>query len=71
MCFSLFPISTGYAFNANKGVYWPNMTVDMKEEVIKNFITLNATHIIDIPSELTSIVSYRASLGHKVIKLIQ
>ena len=67
LCFKL----TGYAFNANKGVYWPNMTVDMKEEVIKNFITVNTTHIIDIPSELTSIVSYRASLGHKVVKMIQ
>ena len=47
-------------------VYWPNMTVDMREEVIKNFIYLNETHIINIPTELTSIVSYRASLGHKV-----
>ena len=58
--------STGQVFSAKTGIYWPNMTVDMKEEAIKNFITLNATHLLDIPTELTNIVSYRASLGHKV-----
>jgi len=36
------------------------------EDTAKNLINLNESHMIDIPPQLTSVVKYRASLGHKV-----
>ena len=47
--------------------YEPMMTIAMKEERAKNLISLNSSHLIDIPPHMTSIYNYRASLGHKVI----
>ena len=47
--------------------YEPMMTIAQKEERAKNLISLNSSHLIDIPPRMTSIYNYRASLGHKVI----
>ena len=43
-----------------------NMTEDEKDDINKNLMSYNETHIIDIPPDLTPIHKYRASLGHKV-----
>jgi hypothetical protein len=43
------------------------MAAEVKEDLFKNLINLNESHIIDVPPKLTSIVDYRASLGHKVL----
>ena len=46
--------------------YEPMLTKANKEDRGKNLMSLNSSHMIDIPPHMTSIFSYRASLGHKV-----
>lgn len=50
----------------NTNLFWPSISVEMREEKNKNFMSLNSTYFIDIPGEISSIAKYSASLGHKV-----
>ena len=50
----------------NTPLYTPTMTRSQIEDRAKNLMSLNVTHMVDVPPKLTSVDKYRASLGHKV-----
>ena len=50
-------------------IYQSTMTAAMREDRGKNLMSLNSSHMIDVPPQMTSILDYRASLGHKVCTL--
>lgn len=53
-------------FNASKDAYTANMTISEKEDIHKNWLYYDDDWMIDVPPALTSIIKFRATLGHKV-----
>lgn len=62
---SLVAIYAGFILDNDDTGLMPNMTKAEVEDHHKNWLTFNDTHMVDIPPFYTSIISYRASLGHK------
>ena len=64
---SLALIYAGVYVDYQEGNLFPeNATIDEREDMSKNWLSYNSTHMIDIPPKYTSIIKYRASLAHKV-----
>ena len=63
MAFTLF---SGLYKPSNSTFIYTNMTLDDVDDVIKNLMSLNSSHLIDVTPDLNTVVKYRASLGHKV-----
>ena len=55
--------------SSNSSFYFPNMTIEEREAATNYLMTLNTSHIIDLTTEMSNVVKYRSSLGHKVMKL--
>ena len=51
---------------ASEDLYLDNMTTNQKVDVHKNMLTYDNTVDIDVPPYYSNIITYRASLGHKI-----
>ena len=64
-----FPLSANATYlSSNSSFYFPNMTIEEREAATNYLMTLNTSHIIDLTTEMSNVVKYRSSLGHKVMK---
>ena len=51
-------------YDENK-LFHDNMTIDVQEDVHKNFMSYSEAFTLDIPPGMDDIINYRASLAHK------